>query len=264
MSEIIPVTRTEQLLAQAAGMSVSAPTPVTRIERLLQQIANKTGYTEPAKMIGSVYLDETLEGVGTYFESAVLPSKFQALREGETYVVKTDSGTFERVCSTFTDEDGTLNYIGNPKVYGGEDNGDSFLVSTAPVPDEPEFMGLGAIDYNFGSHIIVSTPETVHTIDPKYISGVCLPVLNLSAETLGALGEGINTGKLVEFNESETAEVRHSISLAVPLVVRYENAFWSIASLTGGGLECDLAGGHLRITNFEDERVAGALTVIDT
>ena len=138
------------------------------------------GYTEPAKTIGSIELNGTQESMGTFFEGSILVSKFQALKEGKTYVVKTDSGTFERVCSTYIEAGRTISFIGNSAMFGDEDNGDSFFVCTTPSLNEPEFIDLIAVDFNFGSHITVSEAETVHTIDPKYLPEEAVPkIINL-------------------------------------------------------------------------------------
>ena len=157
------------------------------------------GYTKPAKVIGSIELNDTQESMGTFFEDSILVSKFQALKEGETYVVKTDSGTFERVCSSFIEAGRTINFIGNLAVLGGEDNGDSFLVGTAPSLNEPEFIELIAVDFNFSSHITVSEAETVHPIDPKYLPEEATPkIINLEDyEGLETLADNETQSKLL-------------------------------------------------------------------
>lgn len=44
---------------------------------------------------------------------------------------------------------------------------------------------FGAIDMNGGATCTISTPETIHPIDPKYLPGVCLPVVELSTAFAG-------------------------------------------------------------------------------
>ena len=173
MEEIIPVTRIEQLLAQAAGMSVSAPTPVTRIERLIQQIANKTGYIKPAKVILDVDLQSMPEGgllAGTVFSER--PTSI-TLIEGQTYTVRLDSGTYTDVCKAIEIEGGMTYYIGNLGGLGFTDNGLPFMAywATIGVGEYEDIMvtEFEVVDLNSGSHITISAAETVHTIDPKYL-----------------------------------------------------------------------------------------------
>ena len=71
------------------------------------------------------------------------------------------------------------NAIGNPVFVGGEDNG-------LPFAFFPRFhggvlVGSDVITFdNSASHTIAICQETIVPIDPKYLPGVCLPVVELS------------------------------------------------------------------------------------
>ena len=178
MEEIIPVTRTEQLLAQAAGMSISAPTPVTRVERLLHAIAMKTGYTEKGKSV-NLTLYPSIDAGGVVENKRLIN-----LVSGQKYTVKVDLvideaerifPTTECVCVDLSVEVGQVSYIGNISIIFGEEmpnTGEWFCICES-MNDEGCWATVAVYDFaNNGGMtlpVVVSEAETVHTIDPKYL-----------------------------------------------------------------------------------------------
>lgn len=181
MEEIIPVTRIERLLAQAAGMSVSAPTPVTRIERLLQQIADKTGYTETIKTAASV----TLISINNVMNFGPISGRLVSLVEGRTYTVSVASDdpdvplffpTTECVCVDISGGAGHALVIGNQALLDAdesEDTGEWFMILevfqegewlSIPLWGIPSISATDSITAN-----VTSSAEIVHTINPKYL-----------------------------------------------------------------------------------------------
>lgn len=99
---------------------------------------------------------------------------------GQTYEVKTDSGTYRAVCKEVDEGSGLFfRYLGNSDIFDD---------TTAPgdhycIGEGVNLRGdlyVSAIDSRSGKSISVSTPAT--PIDPKFLPGVCLPVVELSTE----------------------------------------------------------------------------------
>jgi hypothetical protein len=102
------------------------------------------------------------------------------LEVGKTYTVKLDSGNYTAVCKEETKDGITARTLGNTSIYGeGEDTGESFLVSEVFTAEESVII---IVDRNQGTHaeIIDLAGETIHPIDPKYLPGVCLPVVEIT------------------------------------------------------------------------------------
>lgn len=138
--------------------------------------SQRLAYTEGGKIMWDVEL-VPMEGTGfTYFQESNTDQT--VLSVGKTYTVTTDSGSFTTVCKEMS---GVV-FLGNGSILGitgVEDSGENFLVAV----DEDHVMGF--FDFNGGSRMEISTAATIHPIDPKFLPGVCLPVVELSgAETL--------------------------------------------------------------------------------
>jgi hypothetical protein len=134
---------------------------------------------EPAKLI----LDESLGadengdfgGATNYVDRNTSGNK---IIEGKSYTVTTDSGSYTSVCKKISFGDESLLFVGNGKLFGLEDTGESFFVSSQF--DVNSYLLICA-DFNSGNHIKAELAETIHHIDPKFLPGVCLPkVLNLA------------------------------------------------------------------------------------
>lgn len=141
----------------------------------------QVGHIERQKVLLDVELvPNNVVGTGTFY--GVEDTASNLLEVGKTYTVTTDSGTYTSVCQS---TDATIKYLGNMELLDGNAstaNG-SFLVLLAyeDVAGESNAgWALVCLDGNYGSHMKIVGDETIHPIDPKFLPGVCLPVVELS------------------------------------------------------------------------------------
>lgn len=99
------------------------------------------------------------------------------LKLNKTYVITFNSKTYERQCLSgiLPSNNGEVNvlYVGNPRLFGGADNGDPFLIICS---EEDSTMGTFITWISYGTHtisiqersIITTEQEVIHKIDPKY------------------------------------------------------------------------------------------------
>lgn len=129
------------------------------------------GYTEPSKTVFSSALENGI--VDTNAEALVLNA-------GETYTVQLDSGTYTAVGKAFANEFVEAVYLGNVTLGLGDepDTGESFMVVDS-VDLASNERSLFAMDRNNGTHVTVSSVETIHPIDPKYLPEVAPKVIDL-------------------------------------------------------------------------------------
>lgn len=160
----------------------------------------KAGYTEPGKAIFNIALTD-----GSNYDVVVTGKE---LTVGETYTVITESGSFSAVCKDFNGGAllGNLASI-NPS---GENTGESFAVYVGV--DKGEAFGV-AVDQNGGSFIKITTPETIHPIDPKFLPGVCLPVVEIASAPYPESGT-------VELSAEESAKLDAAVAEGFPVVVK--------------------------------------------
>lgn len=129
------------------------------------------------------------------------------LEVGKTYTVTTDSGSYTAVCKELQ---GVLvlgnAYLTNPE--GFDNTGETFCV--VEMDDGAGLMTV-ALDANNGAHMKVST-ETIHPIDPKFLPGVCLPVVELSTEFVPP--------EYVAVTAEESAQLEQAAATGLPIVVR--------------------------------------------
>lgn len=114
------------------------------------------------------------------------------LEVGKTYTVTTDSGSYTAVCKEMS---GTL-LLGNANfMMDALDNtGETFCV--VEMDDGAGLMTV-AMDANNGTHMTVSA-ETIVPIDPKYLPGVCLPVVKLTTVVTHG-GVALNEEEIAQF-----------------------------------------------------------------
>lgn len=172
---------------------------------------------EPAKLI----LDEPLGadasgdfgGATIYINQNEKPGKIE---EGKVYTVTTDSGSFTSVCKATTLEDNTaLLFIGNGKLFALEDTGESFVISL--LADEFSTM-LYAVDYDNGSHMKIVSEETIHPIDPKFLPGVCLPVVEITSAEYPTDG-------IVELSAEEITQIDNALCLSSLIIFKFKGVF---------------------------------------
>jgi hypothetical protein len=135
------------------------------------------GYTEHGKVIVDTELPDILDSAT---QATGISAKGNEFEVGKNYTVTTDSGTYLTVCKKIIVDEQELIMLGNAVVWGMEDTGEPFIIL---LFYEDEQWLIGCIDFNCGTHMTVSTAETIHTIDPKFLppsSGGGLPVVELT------------------------------------------------------------------------------------
>lgn len=166
------------------------------------------GYAESGKVLWQGELGPT----GGTSESGIKVTGAEVLHplgfvEGRTYVVTTDSGTFNSVCKKT--EDYTF-YVGNGALLSlGDDTGETYAVAEIVEHDAQPFIVF--LDYNGGAKGAVSTVETLHPIDPKYLPGVCLPVVEIAT---------LPTADGAVLTEAESAVLNEVAALDIPIVMK--------------------------------------------
>jgi plastocyanin len=136
------------------------------------------GYAETAQtvLLDGVFEIPEVEGGLSGFECEYLE-----LKAGDTVTVKWNGVQY--TCVVF-DIEGSIGF-GNLAVMGADINtGEPFMFGNA-VDEDGTSYGM-FLTYEHGSvTVTVSiTTETIHPIDPKYLPGVCLPVVEFTT-TLG-------------------------------------------------------------------------------
>lgn len=108
--------------------------------------------------------------------------KMISLTAGQTYNVVWDGVRYECVAQIF---DGSA-FIGNLGILGLDDTGEPFML----IPGD---NGIVAISMTAGNHTLSITQETetIHPIDPKFLPGVVLPVVELTSVGPHEDGESI-------------------------------------------------------------------------
>ena len=115
--------------------------------------------------------------------------------------------------------------------------------------------GTYVLAFNTETGITQITVETVHTIDPKYLGGVVLPVLTLSVDTIVA---AYNSESLsADVNEREATEIFYALNCGMPLVVKNEVAEGvldiaavSVLNYTGAEFSGEFMGVKFTITSI--------------
>ena len=130
------------------------------------------GYSESGKILWESAMQESDGTISTYEDYGILP-----MTVGEAYTVKTDSGIYNAICKTANIEGIAGVMLGNGSYMGMEDTGESYFVFST-INEQIVF----AVDYNCGFHMTISTAETIVPIDPKFLPGVCLPVVELTTQ----------------------------------------------------------------------------------
>lgn len=103
------------------------------------------------------------------------------IRDGDKISVTWNGKQY--TCTAF-DLDGMCGF-GNLSLVGGDDTGEPFLY--APYAEDGVTTAAGFITLDMGNISISVTcvNETVHPIDPKYLPGVCLPMVEISTIPAG-------------------------------------------------------------------------------
>lgn len=176
----------------------------------------QVGRIEPVKVLyKKVSPDEVIDNVSAW-GNEVVPGIEENFTEGEKYAVRFDHGTYEVECKRVNvDEEnggGWFYYLGNPSVLAklgistaapDIDTGESFVVLVA------SFGMVIAADMDKSQSIVVTSKETIHPIDPKYLPGVCLPVVELETTVVSEAA----------FTDAENAMLTQAFDSGLPPVI---------------------------------------------
>lgn len=148
------------------------------------------GYVKKRKKVIAPEGMVVAAGDGLYLFATMVDGVFTPLYldlvVGETYNVRVNGADY--TCVAFNeDEVGTC--LGNAALLYSEDlagvEGDPFVVSQFGEPNEEgktAWMALFAAELTDPAISISQETETIHTINPKYLPGVCLPVVELTTQ----------------------------------------------------------------------------------
>ena len=127
-----------------------------------QQLA----YEEPKNILHEVEL--ILDDTNKF--SCGTKSGRLGLEVGKTCRVALDSGVYDAVCKSITDNGKEVLYLGNAGAFGNDklDTGESFVVIDDPG-NGIVAGGLTFIDFNKGKKCTIYTGGDVHGIDPKFL-----------------------------------------------------------------------------------------------
>lgn len=166
---------------------------------------SKGGYAKPGEVLAKVNLEpDDLTGAYNFIDGKI------GLEVGNTYTVTTDSGKYSCVCQEY---DGDI-YIGNHDVLDGvSDSGERFCICEYSETEGGETVWFTDFcDLDGGKTIAVSSTETIVPIDPKFLPGVCLPVVEITSE----VAEG------TIFNETESAAL--DAACGSPAIIKHGNS----------------------------------------
>lgn len=140
------------------------------------------GYTDKGKNVLTLALTNG---------AAQIEATSDVLEVYKTYTIRTDSGEYTAECKHTSRYGADVKIIGNGGLIlqglltdNGLPYGVVYVNNTNPEMGEVGTF-YGAADTNGGSNITVSIPDVIHTIDPKYLGGAVLPVVELSGEFTG-------------------------------------------------------------------------------
>lgn len=146
------------------------------VEKLKQ--GGGVGYSEGGGIVYDGVLEYMEDDGSSFVEGAPCNA---GLISGSTYTVKLDSGEYYCVGkSTQIEGYGVVNYIGNAALLFGsdvaEDTGELFAAFTLQVGNG--FI-IVAGDEGGGTHATI-TGEKIYKIDPKYIPGLYVPLVEIA------------------------------------------------------------------------------------
>ena len=188
-----PITRVEQFLAKAAGMTSDCPEPITRVEKFLQKIAANGGggnaNIDVTAAVGQTIRVKAVDenGKPTEWEAVDYQKKIcgdelayiipettiegssiettvdELLVEGETYVVNWEGVDYTCECFAVSGDGVTITFIGNSLAFDGENTGEPFDIGTTVV----DGINLG---------IVMATDDTVTSFTFSVKGEVAIPI----------------------------------------------------------------------------------------
>lgn len=148
--------------------------------------------------------------------------------EGDTVTVVYDGVQYVRNAEAFPYSNFAKGfYVGNLKIFGGADTGEPFALLSG-ISSQGEYVNFIAADtesYGVGDSIhrigCSAKGKTIVPIDPKFLPGVCLPVVEITTEP-SAYGTPCTEA------ESTALTVAHKTGL--PAVITMENGLGTFVS----------------------------------
>lgn len=123
------------------------------------------------------------------FVVLTLPSSVGAFdlnnNSGKLFSVTVNGRTYERESFVLEDDQGfRTGVVGNPSMYNPEyeDTGEPFYLSSMSGGSKLRITAKDPVTLDNSVDVVVSVKlleKTIHPIDPKYLPGVCLPVVEL-------------------------------------------------------------------------------------
>ena len=161
--------------------------------------SQRLGYSEPGKVLWDTDLAPSPTQVGAVF--AYKEGRI-GLEPGKKYTFTIDSVTHEFECAV---------YEGLPHI-GDEAAG----IFCEEIGDDIDGWITQIAVYSGGAHATISTAETIHTIDPKYLppsAGGGLPVIELTTVLDGS-------GEYVVLTDEEGAQLNAAMEQGMPIVIK--------------------------------------------
>lgn len=164
--------------------------------------------------------------------------------DGDTVTVVYDGVEYVRTAKLFPEEYNGLAsgyYVGNLKFVGGEDTGEPFALLSGfdrsysnflgfIVVDTDNFVDLGGEEYSTHRIGCKTVAETIHPIDPKFLPGAVLPVVELST---------VPSTEGSPLTEAETAAIVEMAQNSTPIVLKFHDSdgayYGVVCSYLGGG-----------------------------
>lgn len=172
--------------------------------------SQRLGYVDKERTV--IVPETTYDGEELIFRDVPNP-----LKEGETYTVVFDGVEYKSKCFVSPEfnslNSGTVMYvIGNlSELVDVEDQYITDVPFLIYYNSDRHTLCVNELNWDDGGHsVYVEIPETIRTIDPKYLPGVCLPVVELESVT--------EFGEPVELSESDGTKL--DTVVGNPIVVR--------------------------------------------
>lgn len=167
----------------------------------------------PIPKDGNITADVTIMGIGFKWCSSITPTKEQFLSGKYTW-----SRDGQSISSDFRNFSVTAEATGAYLVQSGDDY---FIVSTVTENEIGTLPKTGlyysttvANEGNLGGQVTLDFGATIHPIDPKYLPGVCLPVVEITS------AEYPTDSTLVTLSETENMAFDKAALEGIPCVVK--------------------------------------------
>lgn len=161
---------------------------------------------------GSVGYDEhTLHTIYNGQLSSYISVEGVALQMGTTYIVEWDGVKYEYEPTRFSLSD--VSGVGFGYVINQVD---PFTIYT-PEDSQCIMIVPSISDGTMYTASVIEVTKTIHPIDPKFLPGVCLPVVEISEETVST---AFANGGIAVLTGNETEKIMDAADAKVPIIVK--------------------------------------------